>query len=500
MKKYFIILLISFISLSGNLVGENVTAYVTYASFNVPAQKPYFETYLSVIGNSLSYIKNANGKFQGAIDISVSFVQSGTIKSAQKYTLNSPELDDTVKERPNFLDQQRYELENGAYEMELSITDKNKPGAKPFTTKVSVKINFPDDRVMLSDIQLLESYTKSVNPGVLTKSGYDLVPYVSTFYPENISKIKFYAEIYNAKKILGDGQRMIISYYLETYETKTQLSEFAGFSKQAANDVNILLAEFNAEKLPTGNYNLVIQVRDKENKIQADQICFVQRKAKQVALSEADLKTIDVSKTFVSYYKNIDTLTDYMRCLRPISSSSEIEFAENQLKEKKLELIQQFFYNFWRSRNEKQPEITWLEYYKEVMKVNEQFATYGMKGYDTDRGRIYLQYGTPDARDQYPLEPSAYPYEIWQYNQLTDRSQALTNPNNKQSNKRFVFYNPDKVTNKYWLLHSDAKGERYNNRWQIDIHKRDTNSPNLDNEKVRDHFGGQSTDGFMNPK
>lgn len=490
----------SFISLSGSLLGQNVTAYLTYASFHVPSQQPYFETYLSVIGNSLSYVKNANGKFQGAVDISLTFSLNGEIKNAQKYTLNSPELDDTVKERPNFLDQQRYVLANGEYEMALSITDRNKPGAKPFNAKVPVKVNFLDDRISISDMQLLESYTKSANPGVLTKSGYDLVPYVSTFYPENIDKIKFYAEVYNAKKILGEGQKMIISYYLETYENKKALADFGAFSKQTANDVNILLAEFNAEKLPTGNYNLVIQIRDKENKIQADQICFIQRKAKVVSMSLEDLKTIDVSKTFVSEYKNMDTLFDYMRCLRPISSPAEIQFAENQLREKKIELIQQFFYNFWKSRNEKEPQIAWLEYYKEVMKVNQQFATYGLKGYDTDRGRIYLRYGSPDARDLYPVEPSAYPYEIWQYNLLVDKSLSLSNPYNKQSNKKFVFYNPDLVTNKYWLLHSDAKGERNNSRWQMDIHKRDTQSPNLDDEKVRDHFGGQSTDGFMNPK
>ena len=76
----------------------------------------------------------------------------------------------------------------------------------------------------------------------------------------------------------------------------------------------------------------------------------------------------------------------------------------------------------------------------------------------------------------------------------------LTYQDNKQSNKKFVFYNPDLVTNKYTLIHSTAQGEINNHRWELLIHKRDTQAPNLDSEKVRDHFGGNADDNFRNPR
>lgn len=499
MKKCLIVFCLV-ISIAFNITANNVTAYLTYATFTIPAKGPYIETYLSVIGNTVKFVKNPNGKYQGAVDITISFSQNGEIKNAQKYTLNSPETDDTTKAYPNFIDQQRFTLANGSYNLDISIADKNGTPDKPFVTTMPITISFAEDKVSLSDIQSLESYVKSVTPTVLTKSGYDLVPYVSTFYPENINKIKFYAEIYNSKKIVGEGEKIVLSYFLESNEKKIKLTDYSAFSKQTANDVNILLAEFNINKLPSGNYNLVVEARDKDNKLQAERSYFIQRKNAQGKLSNEDLKSVDVSNTFVMYYTSLDTLSDYIRSLRPISSVSEIQYAENQLKGRKLELMQKFFYNFWKSRNDTEPQLMWLEYYKEVMKTNKEFGTYGLKGYDTDRGRIYLQYGRPDQRSKVDVEPSAYPYEIWEYYRLYDKSLALTYPDNKQSNKRFVFYNPDLVTNKYSLIHSTAQGEINNARWELMIHKRDTQSPNLDNEKAPSHFGGNADDNFRNPR
>ena len=347
-----------FIAFTAN--ANKVTAYLTYATFNIPAKGSYIETYISVIGNSVKFVKNTNGKYQGALDISISFSKNGEIKNAQKYILNSPETDDTSKANPNFIDQQRFELENGTYKMDISIADKNGEVDKPFFTSMAVTINFQDDRITISDIQLLESYVKSITPTILTKSGYDLVPYISTFYPENINKIKFYCEIYNSKKIIGEGEKMLLNYFIESYEKRVKLNDYSAFSKQTANEGNILLSEFNISTLPSGNYNLVVEVRDKDNKIQAEQKYFIQRKNTLGKLSMEDLKSVNVNNTFVTKYNSIDTLSDYIRSIRPISSSSEIQYAENQLKGKNLELMQQLFYNFWKSRDEKEPQLMWL--------------------------------------------------------------------------------------------------------------------------------------------
>ncbi len=489
MKKYLIILCLCVNALFIEQSHGAIKAYLTYAVFETPGQGPYIETYLSVIGSSVKAIKNKNSNYQGMVEVAIRFLQNGEIKGAKKYVLNGPETMDTTN-LPNFIDQQRFELTNGDYVIEMTITDKNLTELQPFTTKMAVHIAVPVDQLAISDIQLLESYSKSVTPGVLTKSGYDLVPYVSSFYPENSSKLKFYAEVYHAATFVGDAQKLLISYFIESSDKKIKNTMYASFTKPAASIVNVVMGEFNIENLPSGNYNLVIEVRDKENKFLADKRLFFQRQNKVIPFNQERLQSIDVTYSFVSDYKNKDTLIDYIQSLRPISSRSEIQFAENLLKETKVELLQQYLYNFWTTRDGVNPKIAWMDYHKEVLKVNKEFGALNTKGYDSDRGRVYLQYGPPDSRNLGEREPSTYPYEIWQYNSLVNKALLLINPNNKQSNKRFVFYNPDLVSNKFSLIHSDAKDEVNNTGWQMLLNKTTSPLNNFDMEKVWDNFGG----------
>jgi hypothetical protein len=124
-----------------------------------------------------------------------------------------------------------------------------------------------------------------------------------------------------------------------------------------------------------------------------------------------------------------------------------------------------------------------------VKVVKREFGTSIRRGYQTDRGRVFLQYGPPNNRTASLHEPSAYPYEIWHYYRI-----------GTQNNRRFVFYLPDLVTNDYTLLHSDANGEIIDNQWQLRLHKRDTQTNNFDNNNVNPTYGGRANDLFNTPR
>jgi GWxTD domain-containing protein len=487
--KRMLLLMVATISLMCTVTqAAEVKAYLLYSTFMSPGKGPYIETYLSVIGNSLVFKKNSNGKYQGAVEVTMAFKQGEEIKAVKKYNLLSPEVDDTTKAKSNFIDLQRIPLSNGDYDFVITIADINKEG-QPFTSTQKVTMDYASEKAIVSDIQLVESYQKAATPGVLTKSGYDLVPYVANFYPENMKKLGFYAEVYNTQKTLGENERFVINYYIESYETKTKMGSFNNFSKQTANNVNILLAEFPIDQLSTGNYNLVIEVKNKLNEQVAIKKLFFQRTNTKAQIDISDMASLDVTSTFAGKITGKDTLADFIRSLRPISNSLEQSFADNQLKKRSLKEMQQYFLGFWMNRSQVNPEGAWLTYFEEVKKVNKEFSTSNKRGYETDRGRVYLQYGPPNQRVESENEPSAYPYEIWQYYKLAD-----------QSNKKFVFYNPDLVTNDYQLLHSDAKGEIYNTRWELKLHERNNAPGNLNTESVPDHFGDKSSDIFKNPR
>jgi GWxTD domain-containing protein len=488
MKKSILILTMGVLLLPGSLSAKKLQAFMSYSTFNSPTDGPYIETYLTILGNSAVFVKNANNKYQGTIEITLIFSQDNVVKQFKKVNLLSPEVEDTNAVDFSFIDQQRFTLPNGEYQVDIQIKDLN-DAAEPFKANETIEINYLKDNISVSGIELVESYTKTETPSVLTKSGYDIVPYNLTFYPEGINKITFYSEIYNTDRVLGTDEKYLLSAYIEVYETGQMYGELMKIKKETSKPVNVLLGEFDITNLPTGNYNLTIEVRDKTNKLVAFNKLFFERNHPSMQVEMADLSSISIENTFVNRYNNADTLGDYVKSLYPISSESERQFARNLLKRHEIKSMQQYFYNFWITRNSKNPEGAWLLYNIEVAKVNAAYSTKIKRGYESDRGRVYLQYGPPNSMIQSLNEPSAYPYEIWHYYSI-----------GTQKNKKFVFYNPDMVTNDFILIHSDAAGELYDYKWKQRIYGRNSPTNSIDSDGVIDHWGDRSDEYFNNPR
>ncbi|HGJ65633.1 TPA: hypothetical protein ENS27_09610, partial [bacterium] len=95
---------------------------------------PYIETYLSVDGKSVTYLKNSKGLYQAKVEVTLIFYQHDTVKAFQKYELKGPELVDTLV-LADFIYQERFKLANGAYLLEIQLLDKNKKKTplKPLT-------------------------------------------------------------------------------------------------------------------------------------------------------------------------------------------------------------------------------------------------------------------------------------------------------------------------------------------------------------------------------
>ncbi len=480
MKNLIFALLLPVCLMSGEVIAGNyVKAQLFYSKFYSPADGPYLETYLSVVGSSVVFMKNSTGKFQGSIEVTMIFSKDGEIKNFDKYELSSPEVDDTTNIDFNFLDQQRFNLPNGTYDFEIQIRDIHSE-IPPFKTTQTIEIDFPDDDISVSGIELVESYTKTTKENILSKSGLDLVPYVYNFYPDAVNHLRFYAEVYNTLKILGEGEKFLLNYYIENYENKQHLSKFSRYKRETAKQVNVLFADFDITYLPSGNYYLVIEVRDKENTLKATNKLFFQRSNPDVEPRYADISNISVENSFVSNITNRDTLLEYIHSLVPISTNPEIQFIKYQINKPgaEVDLMQRFFLNFWLNRDNLDPEGAWKEYLVAVEFVDDQFGypgKKGKKGYETDRGRIYLKYGPPNTITDRPFDastsgmainnggveapdPGSVPYQIWFYYSL-----------NNQVNRKFVFANPNLATYDYELIHSNMPGEIHNANWQQEL-------------------------------
>jgi len=484
MKKLLLFTIISLCFSVQSSKALKVQANFSYCSFYTPEQGPYLETYLSVVGNSLTYLENDNGKLQAGLEITLIFKQAEKIIDFKKYTLMSTELADSNALVNNLIDQQRFSLPNGEYDFEIILRDINSTDA-PFTNVQKLIIDFNESAMDISDIELIQSFQKTKTKNILSKNGYDLLPYTSDFYGEDFEKIAFYAEIYNADKTIGVDEDYLINYYIESYETGKIVSNYRSFKREKSKAVNIVFSSFDIKNLPSGNYKLVIEGRSKANSMLVSKKVFFQR-------SNPNANPLLISDDYVNSFvadMSIDQLNDNIKCLTPIATPTEISFAKNQLGAKDTELMRQYFYNFWLTRNPTEPEKDWKEY-KELVDITQQeYATSIKRGYETDRGRIFLKYGKPNTISELKNEPSSYPYEIWHYYSTEVRS-----------NVKFIFYNTDVASNDYPLLHSTMPGEIFNSQWRVDLHKRTNATRGIDQEAPREYMLDRTEEFYTLPK
>lgn len=489
MKNRIIPIFLVLFIFSLSIQAKNIQAYLNYSSFMVPGKGPFIETYLSVAGSSVVYVKNDQGMFQGRIEVTFIFKKDGEIKDFDKYQLFSPEVADTNDVNFSFLDQQRYFLPDGDYEMEIAISDLN-GGRKPFSAIQPISLHFADKEICFSGIQLVKSFSISTEQNITTKGGYDLIPMVHNFYPESINKLIYYSEIYNSDAVFGQNEKFLVVSQIKSFETGNSLKDFASYKKYDAKPVIPVLSEYDISRLPSGNYLIIIEVRNKTNELVAKNELFFQRSNPNIQYEVGELAAIDVNSTFATRIMSDDTLQEFINCLDPIATELEKNFIHKQSKVSDLVTKQRFFYSFWFSRDQLNPEKAWREYYEQVLIVNAAYKTQISKGYETDRGRVYLKYGPPNIISESYNEPSSYPYEIWHYYELGDN----------QRNKKFVFYTTDLLTNSFVLLHSDAIGEISNYKWQIFLNSRWYDPYNVDAERAPSIYGSEVEDYYRNPR
>jgi len=478
MKKIILFLLI--VGIVPSIYATNLEAYFMYSGFNSP-NGPFIDACISTIGNSAIFVKNENGKFNAEIEVTLVFYKNSEVYTFRKYNLKSPEILDSTATKPNFIDVQRIPLANGIYNLELSIKDVHTETV-PYMYSDIITIDYPEGAFKFSDMQFIESYKESTTSSVLTKNGYDLIPYISDFYPYNIDKLTFYLEMYNIK--LKTTEPILLTYCIEKFENNEKIEMYSRFKKMEPADFNVFIGELMITELYSGNYNLVVEVRNRNNELIGSTKAFFQR-SKRSPLDSDPNKSDNFDIKFSGITENYDTVRLYINSLRPLANNNECNFIDFQLKAADMQTMLNFFSSFWIKRAPADPNSEWVIYKAQVDYVNKWYSSRVKKGFETDRGRVYLKYGTPNDIYESKHEPTAYPYEIWTYYKIGD-----------ETNRKFIFYNPTIAGEDYELLHSDATGELRNPNWERLLNKRNNTIGNPDQLNSDDQWGGRAKDEY----
>ena len=122
------------------------------------------------------------------------------------------------------------------------------------------------------------------------------------------------------------------------------------------------LLKYSIQNLETGNYNLVCEIRDYNNRLICTKKKFFQRSNNLNNENRSRFIINDIN--FSRDITNIDTLKKYIDYLYPISNTNEDFNAKNQFKYNNLELMQIIFLSFG-SLEPNNPFFKWQTiYYK----------------------------------------------------------------------------------------------------------------------------------------
>ncbi len=494
MKK--IVLLTTLLIFSLLTFSSNVKVAVFYNQYLDVDGQPYIETYFSLDPSSVILKANENGLFQGGVNILLLFQQGEKIMGYDKLRLLSTEISDTAALNPFSVQQSRIKLDTGAYTMKIEIVDINSPvDSIKFTHNFEVTLN--REEATVSNIMLLDSYKAAQGESVVGKWGYEMVPIVPTgtyFIPEQISTLPFYCEVMNTDNAVGESEAFLIKYYLKDKLRDQLLNRYAGFQRASGAIVNPVLSTFNVSNLPSGFYDLTVEVINKNNEVLVSQNVPFYRSNPKADLSEYDLTAVILENTFVTGMSDPDTMSYYLDCLFPISTEGERRIAKNVMDAGNVDQMQRFFLSFWTKRNPGDPQKEWKDYFYQVKIANQQFGSKSYPGYRTDMGRVYLQYGLPSTIERSEHDPSNYPWQMWQYDQLVSASTP------KQNNQIFVFVDQTLAGRNYTLIHSTAINEVKDRKWQYSLNRNTNRGRDVDDTSTqwnRDDFGYRVNNNFI---
>lgn len=454
--------------------------------FHRPGGNSLVEVNMAFLAGTMVSAADASGSSVTQVESLTLIEKDGKIEAYGKTVISGSPRRDSVQ--VDMLHQEFFDLPPGNYVLSLEVRDLNNSDTTVTRYSSPLVVSVLDAAISISDILVAERFDKA-KEGSSSKFGYNAVPLLTDYFPKEISRLNFYAEIYGTDIILGNDSSYVINYQVESFETRQVYGQLKVVSRAKAKAVEPVFAEFDITTLPSGNYLTAIEVFNRAGVLLARKEQFIQRNNKITLQYDLQaLEELNMENTFVGSYTDTDTLAEQIASLRPIADALERKIIDDRWKDRDLGLMQRFFYTFWANRSN-DPENAWFTYRAEVLKVNRIYGCRNMRGYQTDRGYVYLKYGPPNTQMDRMQELDAFPYTIWHYYRA-----------GRYSNKRFIFYQPDLVTNCMVLLHSEVPGELKNPRWNQILHERNVASPNVDPFNVGTQSGDRATEFYNMPR
>ena len=467
-------------------VNGTVDITVETKVFHAPGPTPRLEVNMAVIAGSTVLRQTQPGFTQARIEALMIIEQAGRIVAFSKTEVLGPERMDSLQS--DLIHQEFFDLVPGEYQLQVEVRDMNSTDTTVTRHQAPIAIGARPSGLSISNLLLAERI-EPASKDQASKFGYQVVPLLSDYLPRTVNRLAFYAEVYGADERFGADSLYLITWQIEAAEKRVVANGLKQAARAKARSAEPVLADFDITNLGSGNYFASIEVRDRRGELIDRREAFFQRN-NPISFSY-DLQSqanFDVATTFTAAYSDRDSLATMIHTMRPIADPLERKIIDDRWKDRDLDLMRRFMYSFWANRST-DPEQAWNAYRMEVLKSNKLFGCRTQKGYETDRGQVYLKYGVPNTMMDRFNEMGTLPYTIWHYYRA-----------GKYTNRRFVFYQPSIGDACLQLLHSEVPGEIQNPQWSNILHQRNVALPGVQTQPVGTMESERVNEFFNDPR
>jgi len=347
----------------------------------------------------------------------------------------------------------------GDYRCQLSIRDINN-SANADSAICSISLPAPQTGTpYLSDIEIASSIQSNPEAKIspFYKNTLLVTPNPSLIFSKENPALFFYAEAYNLP-----ADELKEGYQLTYSITDLEKKPVEAVRAKAVRKSRVVHPSVEYGMIPVGQLSSGAYLLDVKILSLAQSVIAAQSRKFYVYQADSPVESAGLAQNEAQeniIFQQMDSVQVEQEFLR-INYLSDKETRKVWSQVASLAAKRHFLAQFWIARDPS-PGTPENELRKEFLArteyANENFRTMKLDGWKTDRGRVYIVYGSPSDIERYPNEPNSYPFELWHYDAL-------------QNGTVFVFADFEGRRN-YRLLHSNLLGELQNYNYMESIKK-----------------------------
>jgi len=387
---------------------KNIFA-VDYAYFKTDRpDSNRFELYYKIHNAALQFVRDGDG-FSAGYELYVTVYDDDD----RQHTALSRERDlhvdsyaATISPDDFRISQINFGLAPGKYKVEFQLYDINSQA----TLKQSLQADlteFSSRNPQLSGIELVHSVDTTVVDSVFAKGDIAVIPGVSRLYSgDSTAHLFFYHEIYQ-----GSGETDEFDLVTRILDRKLNSVYGDTISNSFGDEDNMIrqLRRIPLAGLKSGEYSLEVSILGRRNRVvdRVDVPFRIYWSPEALILYEPE-KAISQLKYFAE-----------PRDVRAMTAEEEDGLKEASSAEERVRRWNEFWAVRDPSPGTTDNELK-NEFFNRVEFVNRNFSVMRKEGWQTDRGRIFLQFGEPDQVENFPFELNQKAHQIWYYYHLKE--------------------------------------------------------------------------------